>query len=370
MQRLIRFVASSALILVSGPVLAKECSPDREAVNLTLANFKSSAELVMPPVGSARRGVVVLFPGSDVADMDGTIEGVNGIIVSRPMLQVANRLACAGFVSFRFNKRYVTGPTTVERVKFDSLNGADFAADGRAAVAFVRKRPELEKLSLGLVGWSEGTTVAMAVAVNDPLVHALVLMAPVVDTPAHIAQAQYQRIGKPYLERFASAGTLDGDAIARADAGPGGDLAHIFVRMFRGFRPGERVNPLLDKNGDGRITFAEADPVIRSWYADGPNSGLGMSSSARALSGVSDAFAATTAPILILQGLNDSMIDPGAAVSFSRRSDVRARVKLITYKGLGHSLGPAASAENDNLVPVAKKPLDDIAKWLSAVLSR
>ena len=90
---------------------------------------------------------------------------------------------------------------------------------------------------------------------------------------ARVAQAQYGRIGKPYLIRYATNDALDADAIARADAGPGGELAHIFVRMFRGFRPGEKINPLLDTNKDGRISFTEADPILASWYADDADSG-------------------------------------------------------------------------------------------------
>jgi len=140
--------------------------------------------------------------------------------------------------------------------------------------------------------------------------------------------------------------------------------------MFRGFRPGERINPLLDKNGDGRISFAEADPIIAEWYADGPNSGLGMSSTARALRGVSDAFGPSTPPILILEGLNDSMIAPAAAQAFAARPDARRRVKLVTYKGLGHSLGQARSAQEDALLPIADKPLDDMATWLRRALLR
>lgn len=334
---------------------------------MALPHFVSPAEIAVPPSGTPLRGVLVLFPGSDVADMDGAIEGTGGKIISRPMRQVAERLACAGFASLRYNKRYVTGPTTVDRAAFDTLNGADLAADGRAAVALVRSRADLAKLPLGLVGWSEGSTVAMAVAA-DPSVRAVVLMAPVVDTPARVVQAQYGRIGKPYLMRYATGGALNADAIARADAGPGGDLAHIFVRMFRGFRPGERVNPMLDRNADGRITFAEADPVIASWYADGPDSGLGMSSSARSLKGVSDAFPAFRGRVLILQGLNDSMIDAAAVRTFAARPVARARVTLRTYPGLGHSLGQAASAEQDALSPVAQKPLDDMAGWLRRTL--
>ncbi len=365
---LFRAAAALSCAALSTPVLAATCTVQRKAVSVALPGFLAPAEIVSPPRGMSPRGMLVLFPGSDVADMDGAIEGVGGIIISRPMRQVADRLACAGFTSLRYNKRFVSGPTNVDRAKFDALNGSDFASDGNAALAFARTRPGLAKLPLALVGWSEGTTVATAVASSDPSVRALVLMAPVVAPSATVAQAQYGRIGKPYLTRFATDGALDGDAIARADAGPGGDLAHIFVRMFRGFQPGERVNPLLDSNGDGRISFAEADPVIASWYADGPDSGLGMSSSARALKSIAESFSPATPPVLMLQGLNDSMIDPVAAQAFAVRPDARQRVTLITYAGLGHSLGQAVSAQEDILLPVDDKPLDDMAQWLRRVL--
>lgn len=368
MSIFLRSIACLAAVFVSGPALGRPCAPRSEAVVVELPGFRSPAEILRPPSGTPLRGLLVLFPGSDVADMDGAIEGPKGVIVSRPMRQVAVRLACSGFASLRYNKRYVTGPTTVDRAKFDALNGSDFASDGRAALAFARARADLATLPVGLVGWSEGTTTAMAVATDESSVRALVLIAPVVDTAAHVAQSQYGRIGKPYLARFSKNGALDADAIARADAGPGGDLAHIFVRMFRGFRPGERINPLLDRNSDGLISFAEADPVIASWYADGPDSGLGMSSTARALKGVSQAFGPTTPPLLILQGLNDSMIDPAAARAFAERPDARRQVDLVTYPGLGHSLGRAPSAEEDRLLPMADKPLADAAAWLRQAL--
>ncbi len=360
----LRSLIAVASTLCSPMAMAAQCTPQREAVSVALPDFASPAEIVSPPKGIQRRGVLVLFPGSDVADMDGAIEGAKGVIVSRPMRQIADHLACAGFVSLRYNKRFVSGATTVDRARFDALNGVDFAADGRTALAFARSRGDLAKLPVGLVGWSEGTTVAMAVASNEPSVRAIVLVAPVVESAARVAQAQYGRVGKPYLMRFATDGALDADAIARASAGPGGDLAQIFVRMYRGFRPGERLNPLLDANRDGRISFAEADPVIASWYADGPGSGLGMSSTERSLKGVADALSATTAPVLLLQGANDSMIAPAAALALAKRADARARVTLISYDGLGHSLGRARSIEEDALLPMADKPLNDMGLWL------
>lgn len=346
------------------------CLPMREPVTIRLADFDSAAEIAAPPAGLRVRAVAVLFAGSDIADKDGTIVGADDAVVSRPLRQVADRLACAGIASLRYAKRYVTGATTADRAKFDRLTGADLATDGRTAVAFVRARPAFAHVPVALVGWSEGTTVAMAVAAAEPDVRAAVLMAPVVDSPAATVQRHYLRVGKPYLERYAKAGALDADAIARADAGPGGPLPRVFVRMFRGFAPGERINRLLDTNKDGRIAFAEADAIIAGWYADTPGGGLGINATGAALKGVAAAYSAASPPILILQGLNDANVDPAASKAFAARPDARRRVTLRTYPGLGHSLGPAASMTEDRLLPTADAPLSDMVGWLTAILHR
>lgn len=356
----------AAGILASLAAPAAACALRREAVTLRLADADSRAEIVTPPAGVPTRGFALLFAGSDVADLDGAVVGNGDVILSRPMRQVADRLACAGYASLRYDKRHVTGAATVDRERFDKLVGTDLAADGRTALAFARARPALARLPVALIGWSEGTTVAMAVAAAEPGVTALVLMAPVVASPASVAQLQYRRVGRPYLARYASAGALDAAAIARADAGGAGVLARIFVRMFRGFRPGETLNPLLDANKDGRIAFAEADPIIASWYADSLESGLGMSATGRALPGVAAAWSPATPPTLMLQGRNDAMVDPASARAFAARADAKGRVTLRLYPGLGHSLGPARSIAEDGLRPTADRPLLDMVAWLDA----
>ena len=349
---------------------AVPCTPQREAATLHLADFDSAAEVVTPPAGTALRGYAVLFAESDVADKDGAIVGANGTIAARPMRAVADRIACAGYASVRYNKRYVTGPSTADRAKFDELSGADLAADGQAALAFARTRPAFVGLPAVLVGWSQGTTVAMAVAEAEPDVRALVLLAPVIDSPARTVQAHYRRVGRPYLARYATDGALDAAAIARAGRGAGGPLAQVFVRMFRGFAPGDTINPLLDTDKNGYIQFTEADPIIASWYADTPNGGLGMDVTGRALRGVADAYTSRTPPMLILQGLNDANVDPVMALAFADRPDSRGRVALLTYRGLGHALGPAPSMVEDQLLSPADKPLGAIGPWLDGVLAR
>ena len=74
--------------------------------------------------------------------------------------------------------------------------------------------------------------------------------------------------------------------------------------------------------------------------------------------------------MLILQGLNDAMIGPQAAQAFAQQPGMRGRVRLLTYAGLGHSLGRAASAQEDGLAPVAARPLGDMAAWLRKTLRK
>ena len=75
----IRYIALAFAIVTASPSFAASCAADREAVRLSLTGFLSQAEIVRPPRGTAPRALLVLFPGSDVADMDGAIEGA-GVI--------------------------------------------------------------------------------------------------------------------------------------------------------------------------------------------------------------------------------------------------------------------------------------------------
>jgi dipeptidyl aminopeptidase/acylaminoacyl peptidase len=54
---------------------------------------------------------------------------------------------------------------------------ADFADDARAAVAYLRARPEVAPGRIGLVGHSEGGVVAPMVAAADPGIRAVALLA-------------------------------------------------------------------------------------------------------------------------------------------------------------------------------------------------
>ena len=178
-------------------------------------------------------------------------------------------------------------------------------------------------------------------------------------------QADFGRVAVPYMRRYATNGSVDAAAVARAEAGPGGVLAQVYVHMFKGFAPGEMLSPLLDNNKDGRIDIAaEAAPVIRGWFADGPDGGLSIYATGIALPGVRAQLPRIKAPVLILQGTADGNIDDAAARSLAATPGVTVRL----YPGLGHTLGPSLSPLEDQFLPIAAAPLTDMTAWVQRTL--
>ena len=60
---------------------------------------------------------------------------------------------------------------------YDNATTADFAADAKAGVAWLKTRSEVDPHKIGLIGHSEGGIVAPMAAVADPNVAFVVMMA-------------------------------------------------------------------------------------------------------------------------------------------------------------------------------------------------
>ena len=116
-----------------------------------------------------------------------------------------------------------------------TATSADFADDIRAALAWLRTRADIDPARLGLVGHSEGGMIAPMIAVTDPALRAMVLVAARhVRTPTLVLQGETDTQVTPE-----QAGTLA--AAIRA-----GGNRHVTVRTF------PRMNHLMldDPSGD------------------------------------------------------------------------------------------------------------------------
>lgn len=138
------------------------------------------------PRSAGRHAAAVLISGSGPQDRDETIYG------HKPFLVIAHELTNAGIAVLRFDDRGVGQSTG----NFGTATSEDFADDVRAAVAFLRKHPDVDPNRVGLIGHSEGGLIAPMVAATDKKLAFAVLLAGPGVTGLEILRDQSQRIAK------------------------------------------------------------------------------------------------------------------------------------------------------------------------------
>jgi hypothetical protein len=143
------------------PYREEEVTYANKAAGNTLAGT-----LTVPP-GKGPFPAVLLISGSGPNDRDETVFG------HKPFLVLSDYLTRKGIVVLRADKRGI-GKSTGDLAKATT---ADFATDAEAGVAYLKSRPEADPQRIGLIGHSEGGTIAPMVAASDPGVRFIVLMA-------------------------------------------------------------------------------------------------------------------------------------------------------------------------------------------------
>lgn len=133
------------------PYASHEVTFQSEAEGVQLAGT-----LLLPP-GKGPFPAVALITGSGAQDRDETL------LSHKPFLVIADALARRGIASLRWDDRGA-GKSSGDHM---GSTMDDFAADARAAVAFLRSRPEVNRNAVGIVGHSEGGLIAPMVAMGD-----------------------------------------------------------------------------------------------------------------------------------------------------------------------------------------------------------
>ena len=130
------------------------------------AGVKLAGTLTLPP-GAGPFPAVVLIAGSGPNTRNEPLLGHQVFLV------LADYLTRHGIAVLRYDKRG-TGASGGDYGKATTL---DFAGDAEAAAAYLRTRPEIDTRHIGLIGHSEGGLIAPIVAVKDPKIAFIVLMA-------------------------------------------------------------------------------------------------------------------------------------------------------------------------------------------------
>lgn len=119
------------------------------------------------PHGAGPFPAVLLISGSGPQDRDETVFG------HKPFLVLADYLTRRGFAVLRSDKRGV-GSSTGD---FAGADLADFVSDNAAWLDYLRSQKKIDSMRVGLIGHSEGGTVASMIAAKDGDIAFVVLLA-------------------------------------------------------------------------------------------------------------------------------------------------------------------------------------------------
>lgn len=149
--------------IAAGPLPYRQAAVDFANAG---AGIKLAGTLSIPK-GAGPFPAVVLICGSGPETRDEDVMG------HKIFLVLADALNRRGIAVLRYDKRGVGESTG----NYATATFTDFAADAESALQFLRSRPEIAADRVGLVGHSEGGAVAPMLAVRDPSVRFVVLMA-------------------------------------------------------------------------------------------------------------------------------------------------------------------------------------------------
>lgn len=296
------------------------------------ANGFSLAATITRPEGSAKPPVVILVSGSGPQDRDETVFGI-------PVLgQVAGRLSDAGFFVVRYDKRGVG--QSGGRIESTSIEA--YAEDARAVVDWVRRRKDVDRNRIAVVGHSEGGAVTLLVGGQmRGQVQALGLIAAPGQTGREITLMQQRRA----LDKL-----KDSEAIRQSKI----DLQLKVMDAVTTGTGWETVPPELRRQAD--------TPWFKSWLLFDPAA----------------AMRRTNQPIFIVQGSLDTQVPPDQADRLETLANARgiktvAATRKVIVPGINHLLVPARTGEVEEyqslqVKVVANEVTDALIAWLKQVL--
>jgi len=212
------------------------------------AGVRLAGTLVVPQ--GAPRAVLVLATGSGQQDRDEEVAG------HRPFRAIADYLATRGYATLRMDDRGVGGSTGDPRVATTD----DYALDISAALAYVDSI--MPGVPAGVLGHSEGGTVAVKTAVSDPRCRFIVTLAAPAWRGDSIIMSQARALAT------AMTGRWDGEAlqrklldIARSDMSPSQVRMSMYLTAAEAVGEQLAALPQVQKQ-----LYEQVDVMASVWY--------------------------------------------------------------------------------------------------------
>ena len=146
-----------------------------ENVNIEVDDeYLLAGTLTIPATPSECNGfpAVILITGSSAHDRDNSKPSAP-LSAYRPFRQIAETLSCNGIAVLRLDDRGI-GSSTGRNIRRVSLSGR--IDDISEAISFIANRSEVDTSKIGLLGLSEGASIAQMIAIEDDRIKFLVLI--------------------------------------------------------------------------------------------------------------------------------------------------------------------------------------------------
>lgn len=310
--------------------------------------------ITMPSDGKAKK-IVILITGSGPQNRNEELLG------HRPFLVWSDWLTRHGIAVLRYDDRGIGQSTG----NFRGSTSADFADDAEAAINYIQSRADLKKLSIGLLGHSEGGMIAPIVASRNPAVKFIVLLAgpgvPIVQLMVKQSIDQMRLSGAPEEAIRLSAATdqklytlvAQNPKLSSADLKQQGDT--LLYRELRTYPPadlGGRSIASIVSSSDAALL----DPWFRYFIAFDPGTHLKK----------------VRCPVLALNGTKDMQVNAEAnlaGIKASLEKGGNKHFEIVPLDGLNHLFQKAntgAVAEysqiQETVDPIA---LEKVSAWIS-----
>jgi pimeloyl-ACP methyl ester carboxylesterase len=363
-----------------------------------------------PAAGTPPFPAVLFLQGSGPVDRDETLIEPDGT-VSKPFLQLSQALIARGIAVLRYDKRGVCPPSRpCDPVASAAQSKPILTEDAALAYARMIANPRIDADRTAVLGHSEGTWLAPALAQRFPDIRALVLIGTGLG-PMHVLS--YSQVTLPLLGAALYDADGDGALVAEevAFTDPAAiarfqerirDQGRIFLLQYEG---GENprpigLNPRIDANGDGKIDLlTELRPVYETMFANiaAPlpiieryadpavlpivSATLGHGFDTRLYASYQDEpldaslrtllNLASKPQILIVNGEHDDQTPASSARLLANGlADAGFPVTLLIYPGLSHTLSSQADMFAAYGAAMQPGPAADIAAWLEQALRR
>ena len=321
------------------------------------ARLRLAGTLTLPP-GAGPFPAAVLVSDLGRQDRDGLVPdstALPGMLSYRLLGSLADYLTRHGVAVLRCDDRGVGKSAGAN----EAATPAQRAADVQAALNYLRTRPEIDLLRLGLVGHGEGANVAL-LAAAQPLPPAFVIGLGAYGLPGHetlLQQAtlawQAQKMAPPQLETSVRRQRTLYDLI-RYSTNPAQTQAMVTNLLRQG-------EPTLSVVGGQQQAAALLTPWYRSFLAFDPLENL----------------AAVQCPVLLITGLADEQAPAAqhlAALERELKAGGNRSVTVFRPVGVNHLLQPPPvqwTMLNGEMKPIFSPAVQEqMRQWLAIQIGK